>query len=77
MSTIASMEARLSLEGKRRPVSSPPFRSSRVARLAHRDSVPPSVDALMEIDPRFPTIDKRRRQDLLDIRKGLEQQEGR
>ena len=31
----------------------------------------------MEIDPRFPTIDKRRRQDLLDIRKGLEQQEGR
>ena len=35
------------------------------------------VDALMEIDPRFPTIDKRRRQDLLDIRKGLEQQEGR
>ena len=35
------------------------------------------VDALMEIDPRFPTIDKRRRQELLDIRKGLEQQEGR
>ena len=31
----------------------------------------------MEIDPRFPTIDEGRRQELLDIRMGLEQQGGR
>ena len=71
MSTIASMEARLSLEGKRQVI---PADRKWFARLGAASVL---VDALMEIDPRFPTIDKRRRQDLLDIRKGSEQQEGR